>query len=172
MERCPRACFTRARLPSNWRVRLNLRFFPFGQRSDGGQAEDLHRRTRWRSTLGIILTNTVASTTTSGDGSVPKVLDFPPDPPRVHVEVVLTPESRHSDIRPVKRGVHVRRLLRGPRCLRSRKLFATRGLNEDHNHELKNIFKGAATTASARPGPFHDFYAAFSPWRARSRRSL
>ena len=95
-----------------------------------------------------------------------------PDPPRVHVEVVLTPESRHSDIRPVKRGVHVRRLLRGPRCLRSRKLFATRGLNEDHNHELKNIFKGAATTASARPGPFHDFYAAFSPWRARSRRSL
>src|SRR2546422_10736205 len=35
----------------------------------------------------------------------------------------------------------------------SRKLFATRGLNEDHNHELKNIFKGAATTASARPGP-------------------
>ena len=43
---------------------------------------------------------------------------------------------------------------------RSRKLFATRGLNEDHNHELKNIFKGAATTASARPGPFHDFYAA------------
>src|SRR2546426_10374089 len=43
---------------------------------------------------------------------------------------------------------------------RSRKLFATRGLNEDHNHELKNIFKSAATTASARPGPFHDFYAA------------
>src|SRR5947209_1444944 len=40
---------------------------------------------------------------------------------------------------------------------RSRKLFATRGLNEDHNHELKNIFKSAATTASARPGPFHDF---------------
>src|SRR2546427_12187621 len=43
---------------------------------------------------------------------------------------------------------------------RSRKLFATRGLNEDHNHELKNIFKSAATTASARPRPFHDFYAA------------
>ena len=35
-----------------------------------------------------------------------------------------------------------------------------RGLNKDHNHDLKGLFKGAATTASARPGPFEDFYRA------------
>jgi len=52
--------------------------------------------------------------------------------------------------------VRIYRLVAG-QLQRSRKLFATRGLNEDHNHELKNIFKGAATMASACPGPFHDF---------------
>ena len=29
-----------------------------------------------------------------------------------------------------------------------------------HNHDLKNIFKGAATLASGKPGPLHDFYTA------------
>ncbi len=43
---------------------------------------------------------------------------------------------------------------------RSKKLLAIRGLNVNHHHDLKNIFKGAATTASTRPGPFQDFYAA------------
>ncbi|MGH9356265.1 MAG: IS110 family transposase [Terriglobia bacterium] len=33
-----------------------------------------------------------------------------------------------------------------------------RGLNLNHNHDLKNVFKGAAITASARPGPFRTFY--------------
>jgi len=33
-----------------------------------------------------------------------------------------------------------------------------RGLNLNHNPDLKNIFKSAATTASASPGPFGDFY--------------
>jgi transposase len=33
-----------------------------------------------------------------------------------------------------------------------------RGLNENHNHDLKNIFKSAATNASGGSGPFHDFY--------------
>ena len=28
----------------------------------------------------------------------------------------------------------------------------------NHNHDLKNLFKGAATAASARPGPFHFCY--------------
>ncbi len=41
---------------------------------------------------------------------------------------------------------------------RSRKRLAIRGLNQNHNHDLKNIFKSTATTASARPGPFRDFY--------------
>ena len=32
--------------------------------------------------------------------------------------------------------------------------------NKDYNHDLKGLFKGAATRASVKPGPFHDFYAA------------
>jgi transposase len=43
---------------------------------------------------------------------------------------------------------------------RSRKPQQLRGLNQNHNHDLKRIFKGAATTASVSPGPFHDFYEA------------
>jgi hypothetical protein len=43
---------------------------------------------------------------------------------------------------------------------RSKKLLSIRGLNKDHNHDLKGLFKGAATMASARPGPFQDFYQA------------
>ena len=46
------------------------------------------------------------------------------------------------------------------RLQRSRKFLAIRGLNANHNHDLKNIFKGAATRASAVPGPFQQFYAA------------
>src|SRR6202166_3461425 len=43
---------------------------------------------------------------------------------------------------------------------RSGKWLAIRGLNDNHNPDLKNIFRSAATTASVRPGPFRDFYAA------------
>lgn len=43
---------------------------------------------------------------------------------------------------------------------RSKKMLSIRGLNKDHNRELKGIFKAAATMASARPGPFQDFYQA------------
>jgi transposase len=41
---------------------------------------------------------------------------------------------------------------------RSRKLLAIRGLNVNHNHDLKNIFKGAATRAAIAPGPFQEFH--------------
>jgi len=41
---------------------------------------------------------------------------------------------------------------------RSKKPQQLRGLNSNHNHDLKNIFKGAATMASVSAGPFHDFY--------------
>src|SRR6202158_3996708 len=41
---------------------------------------------------------------------------------------------------------------------RSKKPVKLRGLNQDHNHDLKDIFKGAATRASSSSGPFHDFY--------------
>ena len=43
---------------------------------------------------------------------------------------------------------------------RSKKLLSIRGLNKDHNHDLKGLFKGAATMASVRPGPFQDLYQA------------
>ena len=46
------------------------------------------------------------------------------------------------------------------RLKRSKKFLAIRGLNVNHNHDLKNIFKGAATRAAAVPGPFQQFYAA------------
>jgi transposase len=41
---------------------------------------------------------------------------------------------------------------------RSRKPQQIRGLNRNHNHEMKEIFKSAATRASCSRGPFHDFY--------------
>jgi transposase len=43
---------------------------------------------------------------------------------------------------------------------RSKKRICIRGLNKDHNHDLKGLFKSAATMASVRPGPFQDFYQA------------
>jgi transposase len=42
---------------------------------------------------------------------------------------------------------------------RSKKSVTLRGLNRDHNHDLKDIFKGAATrVSSSRSGPLHNFY--------------
>jgi len=43
---------------------------------------------------------------------------------------------------------------------RNRERVTVLGLNENHNHDLKNIFKSAAISASSRPGPFQEFYAA------------
>ena len=43
---------------------------------------------------------------------------------------------------------------------RSKKVLAVRGLNLNHNHDLKNLFKGAATQAAATAGPFQNFYQA------------
>ena len=50
--------------------------------------------------------------------------------------------------------------LQGARAVRRRRAPMTRGLNRNHNRVLKNVLKGAATTASARPGPLQDFYRA------------
>jgi transposase len=36
---------------------------------------------------------------------------------------------------------------------RSKKPASIRGLNQNHNHDLKNLFKGAAMVASSKPGP-------------------
>ena len=41
---------------------------------------------------------------------------------------------------------------------RAKKPASIRGLNRNHNHELKNVFKSAATVAAAKAGPFKEFY--------------
>ena len=43
---------------------------------------------------------------------------------------------------------------------RKKKHVEIRGLNQNCNHDLKNLFKGAAISASTRPGPLRDFYEA------------
>jgi transposase len=48
----------------------------------------------------------------------------------------------------------------GGQLKRSKKFLAIRGLNLNHNHDLKNIFKGAATRAASTAGPFQEFYQA------------
>ena len=51
------------------------------------------------------------------------------------------------------------RYVRG-KVQRNRERITVRGLNDNHNPDLKNLFKGAAISASTRPGPLHDFYVA------------
>ena len=43
---------------------------------------------------------------------------------------------------------------------RSKKQISIRGLNRNCNHDLKNLFKGAAIIAATKAGPFQEFYAA------------
>jgi hypothetical protein len=43
---------------------------------------------------------------------------------------------------------------------RNRERITVRGLNDNHNKDLKNLFKSAAISASTRPGPVQDFYVA------------
>jgi transposase len=49
------------------------------------------------------------------------------------------------------------RFVRG-QLQRSKKPQQLRGLNRNHNHEMKEIFKSAATRASCSRGPFREFY--------------
>jgi hypothetical protein len=49
------------------------------------------------------------------------------------------------------------RYVAGP-LQRAKKPQQLRGLNENHNHDMKAIFKSAATMASGREGVFRDFY--------------
>jgi transposase len=51
------------------------------------------------------------------------------------------------------------RMVRG-KVRRNRERITVRGLNRNHNHDLKNLLKGAAISAIERPGPLQDFYAA------------
>jgi len=51
------------------------------------------------------------------------------------------------------------RCVRG-KLQRNRERITVRGLNDNHNKDVKNLFKSAAISASTRPGPLHDFYGA------------
>ena len=46
----------------------------------------------------------------------------------------------------------------GGQLFQSQKPQQIRGLNQNHNHDLKSIFKGAAHRATGGVGPLHDFY--------------
>jgi hypothetical protein len=48
----------------------------------------------------------------------------------------------------------------GGRAVRRRRQPLTRGLNPNHNRIVKEVFKGAATAATGRPGALRDFYQA------------
>ena len=48
----------------------------------------------------------------------------------------------------------------GGKLRRNRERMTVRGLSNNHSHDLKNLFKGAAISASTRPGPLYDFYVA------------
>jgi transposase len=48
--------------------------------------------------------------------------------------------------------------IEGGRVVRKRRAPMTRGLNRNHNRVLKDVFKGAATAATGRPGPLKDLY--------------
>jgi transposase len=50
------------------------------------------------------------------------------------------------------------RYVRG-KLRRNRERLTVRGLSRNHNPDLKCLFKSAAISASAQPGPFYDFYA-------------
>jgi transposase len=49
------------------------------------------------------------------------------------------------------------RYVRG-KLQRNRERMTVRGLNDNYNRDLKNLFKSAAISASTRPGPLCDFY--------------
>src|ERR1700693_1819202 len=51
------------------------------------------------------------------------------------------------------------RCVRG-KLRRNRERMTVRGLSNNHSPDLKNLFKGAAISASSRPGPLYDFYVA------------
>jgi transposase len=51
------------------------------------------------------------------------------------------------------------RYVRG-KLQRNRERITVRGLNDNHNKDLKSLFKSAAISASTRPGPLRDFYLA------------
>jgi hypothetical protein len=56
------------------------------------------------------------------------------------------------------------------RPVRKRRKPLTRGLNQNHNRFLKNVFKSTATSSLGRPGAFRDLYDKMVDGRARDAR--
>ncbi len=52
--------------------------------------------------------------------------------------------------------------LRDGQLQRTRKVLTVRGLNQNCNRDLKQLFKSAALSALTRPGPLADYYAALT----------
>ena len=70
--------------------------------------------------------------------------------------------SVYSVWRSPLRGRDKRRVMQiasRPDCMTSI-FYSDAGNNDNHNRELKNLFKSAAVSASTRPGPLRDFYLA------------
>lgn len=44
------------------------------------------------------------------------------------------------------------------KLLRNRERISVRGLSDNYNRDLKNVFKSTSISASTRPGPLRDFY--------------
>ena len=81
-----------------------------------------------------------------GAGFVPKILN------RAVIDEIatVTDDAAIENSRRLARAIVAAR----------RRAPLTRGLNRNHNRVLKDVFKGAATAAKARPGPLQDGYQA------------
>ena len=69
-------------------------------------------------------------------------------------------KTRRTVIRFFVLGPSEERYYRTALLQRNRERITVRGLNDNHNKDLKNLFKSAAISASTRPGPLRDFYVA------------
>ena len=107
-------------------------------------------------------------TTTTDSTGIFTFSNIPPNPYHLSVGAKgFAPYAQDVDVRssvPVAVSVAlsvagVYRYVQG-HLRRNRERVTVLGLNENHNHDLKNLFKSAAISASTRPVPFQEFYAA------------
>jgi hypothetical protein len=89
-----------------------------------------------------------------------KACFFTPSLPR---DPSIFPERR-SVVKALLAGTEGQPCFLGPASTCSGKLQRNRERitvhNDNHNKDLKNLFKSAAISASKRPSPLHDFYVA------------
>jgi hypothetical protein len=69
---------------------------------------------------------------------------------------LLTESCKHHAMKLLRQEY---RYVRG-KPQQNRERMTVRGLSDNHNPEVKNLFKGAAISASTYPGPLYDFYVA------------